>query len=200
MFDDNAQLHTLEGVAASILLIGVIIYAIDATSMTPLTSSTSNAHVESELAALGQDILNTLDYTEPGYNSKLKNDIIKWDGRVYLWNGTRYVENSDPAYPQNILINNLTDALNSNLISQGIAHKVELTYIRRINNNTVPSESAQWIYAGVPSSNAVIVSRKIVLQSSDISVLSFANYTIKRMDPMTDPFNIIDVKLVLWRT
>ncbi|VVB93465.1 Uncharacterised protein [uncultured archaeon] len=200
MFDDNAQLHTLEGVAASILLLGVIIYAIDATSMTPLTSSTSNAHVESELAALGQDLLNTLDYAEPGYNSKLKNDIIKWDGRVYLWNGTRYIENSDPAYPQNVLINNLTDVLNSTLISQGIAHKVELTYIRRINNNTVPSESVQWIYAGVPSSNAVIVSRKIVLQKSDLSGLTLANYTIKSMDPMIDPFNIIDVKLVLWRT
>ena len=65
MFDDKAQLHTLEGVAASVILLIVIIYAIDATSMTPLTASTSSVHVESELQTLGQDIFNTLDYAEP---------------------------------------------------------------------------------------------------------------------------------------
>ncbi|HEY9204595.1 MAG TPA: hypothetical protein VIO58_01640 [Candidatus Methanoperedens sp.] len=199
--DEKAQLHTLEGVAAATLLLLVIIYAIDATSMTPLTSSTANVHIESELAAIGQDILNTLDYAEPGYNSRLKNDIIKWDGRQYLWNGTKYIENSNSTTSQNPpLTNNLTDLLNNTLIRQGIAHKVELGYLIRVNNSVVPSTSVEWIYAGVPSNNAVIVSRKIVLQMSDLSGLSLSNYTIKKMDPLSDPFNIVDVRLILWRT
>ncbi|NJD77841.1 MAG: hypothetical protein FIB08_12225 [Candidatus Methanoperedens sp.] len=200
MFDEKAQLHTLEGVAASILLIGVIIYAIDATSMTPLTSSTSNAHVESELAALGQDILNTLDYAEPGYNSKLKSDILNWDGKEYLWNGTKYIENTDATYSQNILTNNLTEVLKSSLISRGIAHKVELRYIKRKNNVTEPSEPFQWIYAGVPSHNAVIVSKKIVLQMGDTNGLDLGNYAIEPIDLNTELFNIVEIKLVLWRT
>ncbi len=198
--DEKAQLHTLEGVAASILLLGVIIYAIDATSMTPLTSSTSNAHVESELAALGQDILNTLDYAEPGYNSKLKYDILNWDGREYLWNGTKYIENTDVIYSQEILSNNLTEVLKSSLIRRGIAHKVELRYIKQKDNTTVPTEPFEWISAGVPSHNAVVVSKKIILQLSDTTGLDLGEYSIEPISSNTELFNIIEIKLVLWRT
>ncbi len=201
MLDEKAQLHTLEGVAAATILLLVIIYAIDATSMTPLTSSTSNVHVASELSVLGQDILNTLDYSEPGYNSKLKNDIIKWDGKQYLWNGTTYMENSNASYLQNNLTNNLTQILNSTLIKKGIAHRIELTYLIRSNNVVVPSAPAVMISAGVPSDNAVIVSRKVVLQRSDIYVISSTNpMRAINSDFSSNLFNIVDIKMVLWRT
>ncbi len=160
MFDEKAQLHTLEGVAASTILLLVIIYAIDATSMTPLTSSTSNVHVESELRALGQDILNTMDYAEPGYNSNLKNDIITWNGNEYIWSGSSYLIKGGT----NSLNNNLTAILNTTLIKQGIAHNVELTYIE---NSTLLPNNRNMIYNGDPSTSAVIVSRKIVLQDAE---------------------------------
>ncbi len=194
MFDEKAQLHTLEGVAAATILLLVIIYAIDATSMTPLTSSTSNVHVESELRALGQDILNTMDYTEPGYNSNLKNDIITWNGNEYIWSGSGYLMKDNSAFN---LTNNLTVTLNNTLIKQGIAHNVELTYIE---NSTLLPNNRNMIYNGDPSTSAVIVSRKIVLQ--DAEVPTDANNPIygKDIDPSTGLFNIVEVKLVLWRT
>ncbi len=198
MFDEKAQLHTLEGVAAAIIILIVIIYAIDATSMTPLTASTSNAHVETELSVLGQDILNTLDYAEPGYNSKLKNDIINWNGRQYSWNGSKYMEDGNATDSRNNLTNNLTDILSSTLIRQGIAHKVELTYFIISNNETVPSVPDVMVYAGVPSDNAVIVSRKIVLQDTD-NITSTSPMKGNDIDPSTNFFNIVDIRLVLWR-
>ncbi len=197
--DDEAQLHTLEGVAAAVLLLGVIIYSIDATSMTPLTSSTSNAHVESELAVLGQDILDELDYAEPGYNSKLKNDILDWNGYEYIWDGTRYIENTNASYAQNNLTNNLTELLISTLVRQGIAHKVEITYLRKINNNTVPSTPKVMVSAGVPSNNAVIVSRKLVFHDvPDADVIDPSNPIVDISQ--SNLRNIIEVKLILWRT
>ncbi len=198
--DEKAQLHTLEGVAAATLLLLVIIYAIDATSMTPLTSSTSNAHVESELAALGQDILNTMDYTEPGYDSsQLKKDIAQWDGKEYLWNGTKYVENANATYSENNLTNTFTNLLRATLINRSIAHRVELTYLIRSNNVTVVSAPQVMINAGVPSNNAVVVSRKIVYNNGDSSGLISIN-PIKDIDLSTNLLNIVDVKLILWRT
>ena len=194
MFDEKAQLHTLEGIAASVILLLVIIYAIDATSMTPLTASTSSVHVESELQTLGQDIFNTLDYAEPGYNSKLKNDIINWNGTEYLWNGSRYMENAKNA--QNNLTNNLTELLNSTLINRGIAHKVEVIYLISSNNVIFTSSPDPIIYAGAPSDNAVMVSRKIVLQNTD-NVSSFN--PIDEIDPSTNLYNIVEVRLVMWR-
>ncbi|MDP2767503.1 MAG: hypothetical protein Q8O41_08655, partial [Candidatus Methanoperedens sp.] len=184
MFDDKAQLHTLEGVAAATIMLLVIVYAIDATSMTPLTSSTANVHVETELQALGQDILSALDYAEPGYNSKLKNDILGWNGSEYIWSGSNYTKKGGTTN----LTNNLTIILNATLVTQGIAHNVELTFLA---DNGTSFSSQKMIYNGDPSNNAVIVSRKIVLQNSD----NPANDPIKDIDPSTNLYNIVDVKL-----
>lgn len=192
IFDEKAQLHTLEGVAAATLILLVIIYAIDATSITPLTSSTSNAHVESELMALGQDILNTLDYEEPGYNSQLKSDILNWDGNQYIWTGKDYTENGGTT----TLNNNLTQNLKTILISQGIAHRVEVVFLRNQNNITLPSAPVTMIDAGIPSDNAVVVSRKIVLQDTDNPL---PNARIRDIDTTSNLYNIVDIRLFIWR-
>jgi len=197
MLDEKAQLHTLEGVAAATLILLVIIYAIDATSMTPLTSSTSNAHVQSELVALGQDILNTLDYEEPGYNSKLKNDILNWDGNQYIWNGYDYILDGGTNYLNN---SNLSSILKKTLISQGIAHKVEIVYLINSSNNIITSAPDKMIDAGIPSNNAVIVSRKIVLQDTDCTGGGCNSGKYLDIDPSTNLYNIVDIKLILWRT
>ena len=190
MFDEKGQMHTLEGVAAATIMLLVIVYAIDATSMTPLTSSTANVHVETELQVLGQDILGALDYAEPGYNSNLKNDILRWNVKEYIWNGTKYMEKGNASYPQNNLTNNLTNYLTSILITQGIAHSVELTYL---TNNGTSLFTARMIYNGNPSDNAVIISRKIVLHNSDNPIV------FTDIDPSSDLYNVVDIKLILWR-
>jgi hypothetical protein len=195
MFDDKAQMHTLEGVAAATIMLLVIVYAIDATSMTPLTSSTANVHVETELQALGQDILGTLDYSEPGYNSDLKNDVLNWSGKAFIWNGTQYLEKGNTS---NSLSNNLTDILKATLVTQGIAYDVEITPLD--NSTLLPFTGLYMIYNGDPSANAVIVSRKIVLHNSDNpNPSNSSNYPINDIDPSTNLYNILDVKLILWR-
>ncbi len=192
IFDEKAQLHTLEGVAAATIMLLVIVYAIDATSMTPLTSSTANVHVEVELQLLGQDILSALDYAEPGYNSKLKNDISNWSGSEYIWTATNYTKLSSGQITQNNLTNNLTEILKATLVRRGIAHNVVLTFI---DDTTFSPTSEYMIYNGDPSDNAVIVSRKLVLHNSD----NPDSTKIKDIDPSTNLYNIVDVKLVLWR-
>lgn len=192
MFDDKAQMHTLEGVAAATIMLLVIVYAIDATSMTPLTSSTANVHVETELQVLGQDILGALDYAEPGYNSKLKNDVLTWNGSEYIWSGTNYTEKGGTVN----LTNNLTNILNATLIGQGIAHNVALTFL---SDNGTSYSTERMIYNGDPSENAVIVSRKIALHDGDIDKTKYPNNPINDIDPSTNLYNIVDVKLILWR-
>ncbi len=195
MFDDKAQLHTLEGVAAATLILLVILYAIDATSMTPLTSSTAGVHMESELRSLGTGILNTLDYTEPGYNSKLNYDISGWNGSQYVWNGENYVGLIDSA---TFLNDNMTDLLRAVLVNESIAHNVELTYITIQDNMTISARSIM-IYNGDPSDNAVIISRKLLLHDGDINVTLNPYNPISDIDSSTNLWNIVDVNLILWR-
>ena len=194
VFDEKGQMHTLEGVAAATIMLLVIVYAIDATSMTPLTSSTANVHVETELQVLGQDILGSLDYAEPGYNSNLTNDILGWNGKEYIWDGTSYMEKGNASYSQNNLTNNLTNSLKYTLIKQGIAHSVELTFLANDGTSLV---TQKMIDNGNPSDNAVIVSRKIALHNSDHP--NAGNIQLTDIDPSTDLYNIVDVKLILWR-
>lgn len=191
MFDEKGQLHTLEGVAASTIILLVIIYAIDATSMTPLTSSTSNVHIETELLMIGQDVLNNLDYAEAGFNSNLKNDILKWNGKTYvLSDGKNYTEWGGTAQ----FNNNITAILYSALVKKGIAHKLELTYLNK-NGSSISTNAM--IDNGNPSDSSVIVSRKIVLQNSD-NIIS--NSPIPDIDRSTNFYNLVSVKLYLWRT
>lgn len=189
MLDEKAQLHTLEGVAAATIMLLVIVYAIDATSITPVTSSTANVHVENQLQALGQDILGALDYAEPGYNSKLKNDITGWNGSEYFWNVTGYTEK----YGTNSLNNNLTVLLNATFAAQGIAHNVEVTFL---TDNGANVSSRRMIYNGEPSDNAVIVSRRISLHDGEIRQ---TDNPIRDIDSSTSLYNIVEVKLILWR-
>ncbi len=201
--DEKAQMHTLEGVAAATIMLIVIVYAIDATSMTPLTSSTANVHAETELQALGQDILSALDDVEPGYtgNSQLKNDVLNWNGSEYIWNGTVFqaLTINGTTNPLDKLNNNLTAILNATLVPQGIAHNVDIVFI---DNSTLYPDTYKMIYNGNPSDNAVIVSRKIVLYNSDCSILN-QNSPIfiygNDIDPSTNLCNIVEVRLTLWR-
>lgn len=193
MFNEKAQLYTLEAVAAASIMLMVIIYAIDATSMTPLTASTSSVHVEAELIAMGQDIFNILDYAEPGYRSRLKMDIAAWDGKEYIWSGSNYTIKGTTNVTGNIT--NITELLNATLIKQGIAHNLDLVFLSRRPDNTTYPVKVKIIFNGDPSNNAVIVSRKIALQNSD----NVNPRTIEDIDLSSNFYNIVDIKLVLWR-
>ena len=57
--DDRGQAHTLEAFTAALLLVTGLIFATQATAVTPLSASTSNQHVENQAAIAAQDVLET---------------------------------------------------------------------------------------------------------------------------------------------
>ncbi len=178
---------------ALIIVIGVIVFTVQATSLTPLTSSTANAHIEAQLQILGQDMLTVLDHSKSGQNSSLKEDILNWDGEKYTWNSTEYVSQNN-----NILLNSSTsDLLKAVIVPKGIAHNVEFCII----NDGGTTTTLPYIYNGEPSDNAVIVSRRVLLSNSDIQDIPlFRSETgIYDADTSTDFYNLIDVKMTLWR-
>lgn len=192
--EDFAQIYTLEALVALTIIIGVIIFSVQATSLTPLTSSTANAHVETQLYTLGQDVLNLLDYSQYGEASDLKNDILNWDGYGYTWNSVTY---SNKNYNVSLTNSSTADVLESIVTPKGIAHNVEFTWIDDKGNTiTLP-----YIYNGQPSNNAVTTSKKVLISDSDIQNPSqfVANTGIADLDTSTDFYVLIDVKLTMWR-
>ncbi|TGC07302.1 DUF7288 family protein [Methanolobus halotolerans] len=199
--DSSAQLHTLEALMALLLIIGVIVFTVQATSLTPLTSSTANAHIEAQLQILGQDILNSLDYAEYGQDSPLKKDILDWNGAQYTWNSTEYHANTNRVVNSSeIMLNSSTATiLESIAIKKGIAHNLEITWIEKSGT----SRSMPYIYNGEPSDNAVIVTKRVLLSDSDFPGTNSSDFRsntgIVDADDTTDFYNLIDVKLTMWR-
>lgn len=191
--DHGAQLHTLEALMAIIIVTGIIIFTVQATSLTPLTSSTANAHIEAQLQTLAQDMLNVLDYSQYGHNSSLKEDILNWNGDAYSWNSKEY--NSE--LNSTLTGSSTSEILESVIAPKGIAHNVEFAVI----NDAGAVMTLPYIYNGEPSDNAVSVSKRVLLSNSDISNTSqFQSTTgIADADTSTDFYNLIDVKMTLWR-
>ncbi len=193
--NQSAQLHTLEALMALLLVIGVIIYTVQATSLTPLTSSTANAHIEAQLQILGQDMLNSLDHSEYGQDSPLKQDILNWNGKYYTWDSQQYRSKSG----ENLTNSSIAEVLRSVAVGRGIAHNVEFAWIEE--GGTM--RSMPYIYNGEPSDNAVVITKRVLLSDSDFPEMNSTSFRqnsgIRDADQSTDLYNLIDVKLTLWR-
>lgn len=193
--DTYGQIHTLEAVTATMIMISVIVFTVQATSLTPLTSSTANAHIEAQMQTMGQDMLNVLDHPPSGSISPLRQDIISWNGEEFSWNGTAYCSITTKGYT---LLNSSTAVILKEIaVPRGIAHNVLFVYT---DSSGLPQGTA-YIYNGDPSDNAVSISRKVLLSDHDISdsVAFLANTGIPDSDPSSDFYNIVDVRLTLWR-
>lgn len=192
--DDKGQMHTLEGAMASIIMLVVVVFVVQGTTLTPLSSSSTNQHVQLELENFGSDLLSSLDYTKnPLSNSSLKNSILAWNGLEYVWDGSRYVdvENYDTT-----MDTDLTKALNFTLNRWGVAYNIEIVYV---DNNGMTTKAMIW--NGNPSDNSICVSKMIALHDVDIiGRPQFKSGTmIPDLDPESDFYNLVDVRLTLWR-
>mgnify|MGYP000389198589 CR=1 FL=1 len=193
--DTTAQMHTLEAIVAAMIMVGIIVFTVQATSLTPLTSSTANAHIEAQLQTMGQDMLNALSYSSYGQDSQLKKDVQNWDGEEYVWNGSAYqMFDSENETLQN---SSLADVLLLVAVPRGIAHNVHFGWI----DENGALRDRRYIYNGEPSDNAVIISKKVMLSDSDIGNPSdfYTNTSIPDADTVTDFYNIVDVRMTLWR-
>lgn len=198
MVDDRAQMQTLESLIASSIIVMVMVFTIDATTLTPLTSSTANVHVEAELMALGQDTLSILDYPAyPEDKSPLKYDITGWNGSTYVWNGSAYnvlnFRNTNDT--SSSLNNNITGLTSRIFVPRGIAHNLLVAYLFEGGTS-----NKVMIWNGDPSNNAVVISRKMVLHDADVDRVNYSAYTgIDDIDNSSKLYNVVEVRLVLWR-
>ncbi|AEH61312.1 conserved hypothetical protein [Methanosalsum zhilinae DSM 4017] len=195
--DQDAQMHTFEAVIAATIMVGVVIFAVHATAITPLTSSTASVHVENQIHKTGQDVLSALDHSCESMNSDLKEDVLRWDGNHYVWAGDGYFAAGNRS---NVLENSsIAKALDLVAVNRGIAHNVEFSFIGP--DDTIAT--SVYIYSGDPSNNAVTASRKILLSNSDfddMNITEFAkNTSIIDADNGSDFYNIVDIRLTMWR-
>ncbi|WP_418284945.1 DUF7288 family protein [Halorubrum sp. DTA46] len=196
--NDRAQAHTLEAFAAAILLIAGLVFALQATAVTPLSASTSNQHIENQQRAVATDLLET-----SAENGDLAEAVLYWNPENETFAGshpefTYYTQSGPPT--------GFGDALDRAFLDRRIAFNVELRHGDRNENRT------RMVNMGSPSDNAVSATRSVPL--ADDANLTAPGYETRTLGQVTDEpgtefyavdtgdgefYGHVEVHIVVWR-
>lgn len=150
---DRGQVHTLEGVVAAMLLLTSVIFALQMTSVTPLSASTSSQHVENQQHASAEGVLATAAET-----GALRRAVLYWNPAENRFHGAdqgRYYTQGPPD-------NDLGTMLERAFGTRGIAFNVYVTFQAGDGQAT---QRQRMIYVGKPSDNAVLAARTVVVSN-----------------------------------
>ena len=154
---DRGQAHTLEAFVAALLLITGLIFATQATAVTPLSASTSNQHIENQGEIAAADLL-----AMTKERGELKKGLLAWNGTPGEFTGATNADHysglmPDPAHP-------LHDPLNEAFDSRQVAFNID------IYDHAEPGESRsrqRLVDMGEPSDNAATASTRLALYTDD---------------------------------
>jgi len=193
MVADRAQAHTLEAVVAALLLLTSVVFALQITAVTPLSASTSNQHIENQQQASAAGALSIAH--ESG---ALEDSLLYWNT-----SGDRFYNATPNGYYTRTMPTAFGEMLERSFGDRGIAYNVNLIYAT--DSGGVGRE--ELIYRGVPSDNAVVTTRTVVLTDDDR--IRHANTSAgDRVDETRfyapdvgdgGYYNTIRVEVVVWR-
>jgi len=198
---DRAQAHTVEAFTAALLVVSAIVFALQATSVTPLTASTSNQHVENQQRAVAADLLAATDA-----EGSLREATLYWNASA-----DRFAGSADEGYTNGGPPNRFGAALNEtfgNLTTGGgrVAYNVFVDY----RTPDARESRETMVYMGSPSDNAVATTRTVTLFDGDeltapgaTQSVAVAGETDDFYAPDAAPnatlYNVLEVRIVVWK-
>lgn len=210
----RGQAHTLEGVVAAMLLLASLMFALQVTAVTPLSSSTSSQHLENQQQATAAGVLAAA--AERGtltpavtYGSDLADGRDDERFGFHQADGERVYTNRPPT-------TRFGAALERAFADRGLTYNVHVTY--QTPSNT--TSRARMVYQGHPSDNAVVVRRTVTLYDEDVlhspesdgdatdfdvaqpgtTTLATAGSDFYAQDVADGPvFNVVRVEVVVWQ-
>jgi hypothetical protein len=193
---DRGQVHTLEAVVAAMLLLTSVIFALQMTSVTPLSASTSSQHVENQEHASAEGVL-----SGTAESGALRRAVLFWNASGNQF----YNTTNDRYYTQEPPDNDFGDALDRAFGTRGIAFNVYVTFQAGSGSAT---QTQRMVYVGRPSDNAVRATRTVVLSDDARLVDHEGAKTGDRVGdtafyapdvPAGSVYNALRVEVVVWR-
>ena len=192
----RGQAHTLEAFVAAILIVGGLIFATQATAVTPLSASTSNQHIENQQQASIEGLLATA-----AKDGTLREAVLYWDPDADEFDGVPDQGTYARGPP-----NDFGTALNATLLERQIAFNVDVRYAEPDGGTDVE----RMVEMGQPSNNAVVATRTVGLY--DNSTLSSDGYEDTTLGEMGEAmvyaddvegdgqlYAVVEVEVTAWR-
>ena len=192
----RGQAHTLEAFTAALLVVSGVLFALQATAVTPLTASTSNQHIETQHRTAAADVLSAA-----AENGTLRPAVTFWnpDEGSFVGTGSRgFYTNGGPPNAFGTALNDTFGDLST--AGRRIAYNVEVTY-RTADNGT---RKQTMVYMGSPSDNAAAATRTVALAddtplSGASGTVSSANFYAPDAAPNASFYNVMEVRIVVWQ-
>lgn len=178
MFDERGQLFALEGLLAALVVLAGIVFAFQATVLTPSTSGATAAPVDTS----------TVDsvLTEASKNGQLQTALVDdWDTASFSGaTGEWYAD----AYPPNPFGRALKQSFGSTVVVNVVIH---------YRKPTEGEQQTRLIYNGVPGDGAMRASTTLPLYDRDVS--DPGEFYAKDVSPGTELYNVLEVEVVAWQ-
>ena len=192
----RGQAHTLEAFVAAVLIVGGLIFATQATAVTPLSANTSNQHIENQQRATIQGLLAT-----SAESGALTEAVLYWNASAERFEGAPGDEGYATAPPDDLAFGS---ALDETLSERRIAFNVDVRYATGGGTATEPM-----VRMGEPSDNAVTATETVGLYNSSTLTGSDAR-TLSAVAESADEFyapnvhdgrlyNVVEVEVTAWR-
>ena len=202
-------MHTLEAVIGALLLIAALLFAMQATAVTPLSASTSNQNIENQQRAVASSLLAT-----SAEDGSLHETLLYWNGSVdpetdqpvgFIGSPddeTYYTNETDPTA--------FLSTLNGTLHERQVAYNVNIRYERETAEGDLETSTQRLVRMGRPSDNAVTTSRTVTLygndELADDTRLDGASDDEFYADQLSDDvvgdsliYNRLEVRITTWR-
>lgn len=169
----SGQIYTIEGITASIILLGVLLFIVQANSViTPQTERT----VDMKLYEKASDALTVLDRSDSdswSLTKPLKTYVAGWDGQTVAYGVPADMSELDSSI--------------SRLLPSDVQYSLSFLY-----NNSTGMHESQVIVHGTPADNSVVSTKLVTLNSDDTYLSGFWATTNNRFP------QVVQVKLTCW--
>ena len=190
--DEEGQLHTIEGLAAALLMISTVFFVTQGvTVITPQTGLS----LDVQLKQSGADALMVLDTEDPVDGILLKKYVA-------AWNGTKKAKITYPV-PDSIDVNSsyfgddgkndLNHSL-SELLPEDIVYNVDFVFWDK-NDNFM--NTSHVIMKGFPPDDSIAVSQLVTLHHNETDY-DLSDYWKGQITEATDA-KVVEVRLILWQ-
>lgn len=198
----KGQVHTLEAVSAAILILTGVVFAQLVTSITPMTASTASQQAENQQGELAKGF--TSITSNNGY---LKRTLLYWsetNARFHNASGPT------PYYTMNTPNSKFGNAIQKHFIENGLGIRMDIIYYRRTSSGKLETVRIPYIDFGTPSNHAYTASTNITLYDSDnlikangskssIELKNSSTYLMGDIDPNSEVYNVVEVRIHVWR-
>ncbi|WP_353633485.1 hypothetical protein ABSL23_09080 [Halobacterium sp. NMX12-1] len=199
----RGQAHTLEGVAAALLVVATVAFTIQATAVTPLTASTASQHIETQHERAASGLLET-----ERANGNLSRTLRYWNGT-----GASFANASANGYyvgePPNA---SFLLAVEETFGDRAVAYNVNAYYVDANGDR----RTRRVVHHGDPSADAVAATRLVTLyDNQSITERNGTRFeptakTLADVDDATGEryfapnapghaYAVVEVEVVLWR-